>query len=279
VPAQDDHARRSRVRTPADLLVLVLTGAGMTVPVRTRTVPVLAEHVEVLAWHARRPAEPGDAGTAVARLADEAAAVLDRAGRARAVVYGVSFGGMVAQQVALRHPERVEALVLAATTAGGDLRVEPDPDARDFLARRAELPAEEGLWASVPYSYALLTRRRHARRIGEDIVQRLRDPLDPEDHRHQRAAALAHDATDGLGSIAVPTLVLHGEEDRMVPPENARLLAERIPGARLEVLPDAAHLLPTDRPEADRAVVRFVLEEVGAVSRQRRPRSGPAARA
>jgi 3-oxoadipate enol-lactonase len=252
---------------PDDIPVLLLTGVGMGAAVRLRTQPVLAQRFPVLALTARTPAGgPPVRRSGVAALAEEVVRRLDAAGRGAVHVYGISFGGMIAQELAIRHPHRVRSLVLAATTAGGPLRVAPDERAREFIRRRADMPTAEALWAAVPYSYALRTRRRYARRIGEDIAARTRDPVDRDDHRTQRAAALDHDATGRLQGIGAPVLVLHGEEDRMVPPDNGRLLARAIPGARLLLIPDAAHLYPTDEPAADQAVLRFLLEQARATA-------------
>src|SRR4051812_47643792 len=230
----------------------------MAAAVALRTAPVLAEHFRVIAFHAGPSQDGRSAADLIPALADEALARVDAAGAERVQVYGLSFGGLVAQELALRHPGRVEALVLGATSAGGALRVAPGADAREFIARRADLPLEEGLWAAVPYSYAVATRRHHAPRIGQDVAARLAAPVDLDHHRLQRAAVLAHDAADRLAQLAVPTLVVHGEEDRLVPAANGKRLSERIPGARLLTLPGAAHLYPTDTPEADREVVRFL---------------------
>ena len=96
------------------------------------------------------------------------------AGIASASLYGISLGGMVAQQqLALRHPRRVESLVLGATHPGGPRAVSPEAEVLDFFRRRPELPPEEAAWASVPYNYGPVCRRQHAARIAEDVVQRL----------------------------------------------------------------------------------------------------------
>ena len=261
--------------------VLIVTGVGMAAAVAARTVPVLTEHFGVLTFHAGRPADDGraGAGSAIERLADDALAVLDGAGADRAHVYGLSFGGMVAQELALRHPDRVGALVLGATSAGGSLRVAPDSDAQAFIARRSQMPPEEAVWGSVPYSYAVATRRRHASRIGQDIAVRLRAPVDPDDHRVQRAAALEHDAADRLQDLDLPTLVVHGEEDRLVPPANGVAVAGAIPGARMLLLPDAAHMYPTDDLDADARVASFLLEQSPSRRPPRASGNGRAARA
>jgi pimeloyl-ACP methyl ester carboxylesterase len=138
--------------------------------------------------------------------------------------------------------------------------VAADDETLAFFRRRGEMSAEEAVWASVPYNYGPRTRAERAHLIGEDIVQRLRYPIEPEPYAAQLAAALGHDAHGRLGDVRAPTLVVHGEADRMVAPANARLLADSIRDAELLLLPEAGHLYFTDDPEADQAVARFLSE-------------------
>jgi pimeloyl-ACP methyl ester carboxylesterase len=241
--------------------VLLVMGLGMTATGWWRTVPVLAEHLRVLSFDNRgvgRSSQPPGPYT-VAQMADDAVAVLDAAGEASAHLYGVSLGGMIAQEVALRNPERVNRLVVGATTPGGASAVAADQETLAFFQRRAEMPAEEAVWASVPYNYAARTRRDHGQRVAEDIVQRLRFPIEHAPYRAQLAAALGHDALERLRSIRAPTLVVHGAEDRMVPPDNARLLANGIPNATLMTWPSAGHLYFTDELRADQEIARFLI--------------------
>jgi 3-oxoadipate enol-lactonase len=192
----------------------------------------------------------------VAEMADDSVSVLDAAGVDRAHVYGISLGGMIAQEVALRHPERVRALVLGATTAGGDDRVQAAPEVVAFVRLRAQMTAECAVWASVPINYAPRTRLAGGDRIAQDIARRLRFPAESEYYSAQLAAANGHAAR--VANIRAPTLVVHGEEDVLIPPANGERLAAAIPGAELSLWPGAAHLYFTDEPEIDRRVAAWL---------------------
>jgi pimeloyl-ACP methyl ester carboxylesterase len=185
--------------------------------------------------------------------------VLDAAGAERAHIYGISLGGMVAQEVALRHPDRVEALVLGATTAGGPGAILARPEPLGFFIRAGAMGHEEVEWAAVPYNYGETTRRHHGQRIAEDIERRLLHTPDALGYVHQVAAAASHNTVGRLGEIEAPTLVVHGERDIVIPPSNGRLLAQAIPGAELQMWAGAGHLFITDEPQADRHIADFLL--------------------
>jgi 3-oxoadipate enol-lactonase len=242
--------------------VLLIAGQGMTLQGWWATVPVLMRTFRVIVFDNR------DTGRSsrmmfpytVAQMAEDAVAVLDSAGESRAHVYGLSLGGSVAQEIALRHPERVHGLVLGASTPGAPRAILPSPPALTFFARAGAMGPEEAEWAAVPYSYGAATRRRHGHRIAENIARRLTSPIDTLTYLHQAAAIATHSTCRRLGRITAPTLVVHGEQDMIVPPGNGRLLAERIPEAQLSMWPDAGHMYVIDEPRADRQIAQYLLQ-------------------
>jgi pimeloyl-ACP methyl ester carboxylesterase len=240
--------------------VLLISGLGMAATTWWRTIPVLAQGLRVLSFDNRGVgrSDVTRGPYSLEQMADDALAVLDAAGEESAHVYGISMGGMIAQTLALRHPERVRALVLGASTAGGPRHQLADDATLEFLKRRSSMPPEEAVWAAVPYNYGKATRERRADRIGEDVVHRLRYPITPAGYEAQLAAAWGHDTSHRLGWIAAPTLVVHGSDDRLVPVANGVRLAEGIRGARLKIVRGAGHLYATDDPRIDRQILRFL---------------------
>ncbi|NUR76767.1 MAG: alpha/beta fold hydrolase [Thermoleophilia bacterium] len=240
--------------------VLLVMGLGMPATGWWRTIPVLARRFRVIAFDNRgcgrsgRPRGP----YSLAQLVGDALAVLDAAGEQSAHVYGISLGGMVAQELALRAPSRVRSLVLGATTAGGAEHELPDDETVGFLRRRGSMPPEEGVWASIPYMYGPATLEQAPARVAEDLEQRLRFTPDRDGYLAQLAAAWTHDTSARLEEIGMRTLVLHGNADRIVPIANGRRLAERLPDARFHELDGAGHLYMTDAPDADQIVLRFL---------------------
>lgn len=203
-------------------------------------------------------APPGPYSTP--QMADDAAALLAHLGAGRAHVLGVSLGGMIAQEVALRHPERVDRLVLACTTPGGEGSLRPTAEVLWSFALSPGGDLEEAVRRVVPLLYTEKYRRDHPREIEEFVKRRLARPVSAQSHAWQFAAAVGHAAWDRLGEIRAPTLVITGDADRVVPPENSRRIARRIPGAKLVVLPGAPHRLFAENAEGfNREVVSFLL--------------------
>lgn len=210
---------------------------------------------------------------AIADMAGDIVAVLDAAGVRRAHVLGASLGGMVAQELAIDHPERVDGLILACTTPGWPLAY-PMPRASVRLI------------AATPGMTAEVARRRHvenalsARTVQHrpELVDRLIElhgsrPADPATLSAQAAAGARYSGRRRQTRILARTLVINGAADTVVDPRNGKLLAERIPGARLVTFPELGHLLFWEDPDgfAD-AVISFLLAEAGVRSSTHQPR-------
>jgi 3-oxoadipate enol-lactonase len=240
--------------------VLLIMGLGLSGGAWWRTVPVLARRLRVITFDNRGVGRSRSLlhSYTTEAMADDAVSVLDAAGVERAHVYGFSLGGMVAQQLALRHPARVRSLVLGATTPGGPRVVAPDLEVLEFFRRRPGMLHADAARASVPYNYGARCRREHPERIAEDIRRRLQHDFPEQAYRAQLWAAALHNAHRQLKRVEAPTLVVHGRHDRMIPVANARLLADAIPGATLRVLDDCGHLYSTERPRIDGAIADFL---------------------
>lgn len=251
---------------PGGPRVLFISGTGGDL--RARPGPfdtLLATRVELLAYDQRglgRSSVPPGPYT-MADFADDAAGLLDAVGWPEAGVLGVSFGGMVAQELALRHPTRVTRLVLACTSAGGaggssyPLHELAGLDPDDRMDRIVELADRR---MDRPWRVA------HPRRWEEALAEgRARvavgagEPGRAEGARLQLAARRSHDTWDRLGAIGCPTLVCGGRYDGIAPPENVERLASAIPGARVELFEGGHRFLAQD-PAAYPAVTEFLLK-------------------
>lgn len=201
-------------------------------------------------------------------LAADVLTMMDDAGADRATVVGISMGGMIAQQLAVQHPERVEALVLLATTPGlphGHL-----PALRTLLDF-ARLPFARGRAASAVAARLLLPPAERHR--WDELFARwpeafLADPQHAPTFFHQLGAVALHSVGRHLGRVTVPTIVVTGSHDVLVDPRNSQVIARLLPGAELEVLEGVGHAIPAQDPEVVLRALERVWAKLGA-----RPRS------
>ncbi len=228
--------------------LILLEGMGGDIPGWRRNIPVLARELRVIAYDFRgngNSDEPVGPVT-MATFVEDTLALLDALGVGRAHVYGQSFGGMVAQELALAHPECVRTLILGCTHAGP----------RHVLrGKRSHVPKGEP-WRSM---YAPGFPDLHPEHVAEDLRVGAAQPKHPEGGRRQWEAMQGFDSLDRLPDLRVPALVVHGSEDQVIARENGELLAERIPGAELLLLEGAGHLYHSEQAgKAAAAVLDFV---------------------
>ncbi len=205
--------------------------------------------------------------TSMPELAADAVRVLDVAGVASAHVYGLSMGGMIAQEMAIRFPERVRGLVLGGTTAGGPRAIRPT--LRELgsmgLGAAGALRKPGRPWLG-PLVFSDAFRREHPERARELLRHFARHRARPQGIAAHWWASVYHDTVSRLGAIRAPTLVLHGDADTMTSPDNARMLADAIPDAELVLLPGAGHAYLLEQPEASRDALTGWLARRGPIA-------------
>jgi 3-oxoadipate enol-lactonase len=249
--------------------LLLIMGLGYASAMWHRARPALAEHFRTIAFDNRgvglSDVPPGP--YSIATMASDAAAVLEAAGVRRAHVFGVSMGGMIAQEFALEYPAKTHALILGCTAAGGPSAVRAERKVTDVLMVRGMTPAE-AREAILPYIYDAATPPE---KVREDTRVRQRSLPSVAAYGAQLQAILAWEGYSRIAQIAAPTLVIHGKTDALVPAANGELIAGRIPGARLVLLEQASHLFLTDQTEASQ---KEILDFLSLHSGMERPETG-----
>ena len=238
--------------------VLLIMGLGYPSSLWHRSRPVLSQYFRTVAFDNRgvglSDVPPGPYG--IATMAADAAAVLDAAGVSRAHIFGVSMGGMIAQEFALQYPARTRSLILGCTSPGGPLAVRAERKVSDILMARG-MTLAQAREAILPYIYDAATPRE---KIEEDVSLRRRWLPSLEGYTAQLQGILAWEGYSRITQITAPTLVIHGKSDALVPPGNGELIASLIPGAKLVLIEQASHLFLTDQTQAaHETILKFLL--------------------
>jgi 3-oxoadipate enol-lactonase len=195
----------------------------------------------------------------IAELADDALAQLD----GPADIVGLSMGGYVALTIALTQPGGVRSLVLAGTGAGGSDRVRRPAHVAAAFTAALRLPYDEFARRTMPYTFAGGWTAGHPERFEEILAARMERPSPYSTiEAHAEACYAFYRAGCEVERIETPALVIHGSEDLIVPVENGRRLAERLPNAEYVELAGRGHNLPLEDPETFAAAVVGFLERV-----------------
>jgi pimeloyl-ACP methyl ester carboxylesterase len=246
--------------------VLMIMGLGASSRLWARIAPWIGQRHRVILFDNRGTGSSAGIRSrlTMSSLAGDALTVLDEAGVESAHVIGASMGGMIAQHVALDHRDRVRSLVLACTTPGGRAGAPPwrmlaATALRPMLGSRRTFPLVS------PLLYSARTRAEYPNRMREDLQLRIADNTSPLTVYAQMGAISGHDTRSRLGELAdVPTLIVHGLDDVLVPPDRARDLAAAIPGSQLELIPSCGHILGTDAEEQTASAILEHLERSAA---------------
>ncbi|NOT55907.1 MAG: alpha/beta fold hydrolase [Deltaproteobacteria bacterium] len=224
--------------------------------------PLFAAHYHVLTFDQRGSgrSEKPDMDYSIAMLADDTAALMDHVGFASAHIIGVSMGGMIAQEFALRHPHKTQALVLGCTTPGGSHAVPLGGGALARAYSTQPMSAEERGRALAEACFTKGYIEAHPEVIPAMIEARRQRPIEPVALGHRMKAAHAHDTYDRLPRITAPTLVITGKDDVLISWENSRILADRIPGAKYVLLEPAGHIFWVEQKEQSLSAMTTFLQ-------------------
>ncbi len=218
----------------------------------------LREDFEVIAYDHRGVGASTrlEGAVTIPQMAADAAGLLAALGIERADVLGISMGGMIAQELALAHPELIRTLILGCTYAGGADAVAPAPE---VAQRMGEAIMSGDRRRAIRTGFEVNVSAAAA--ADEDLYARFlavseRRAVAPQVVMAQLQACMAHDTRSRLSGIGTPTLVIHGTEDQLLPVENGRILATAIPGAQLEILEGIGHAFFWEQPQHAAQLVR-----------------------
>ena len=188
----------------------------------------------------------------IEQMADDASNLLSALNIPKAKVFGVSMGGMIAQELTLRHPDQVAKVVLGCTTSGGPEAAMAAPEIAMKLVEGTKLMAsnpEQGLDIILPLLYSEEFTRAHPEIKQLMLAGMKMMPPTPSDSVDRTIAGImTFNASDRLGQIKCPVLIVHGEQDLLIPPANAHLLKSRIPQAEVFMIPNAGHAFQAADP-------------------------------
>ena len=248
---------------------LVLLHGGQTDrSIYRRILPGLSARFRVLNHDQRgvgksdKPDVPYSSGL----IADDTAALMDSLGMDQAIIVGTSFGGMVAQHFAIRHPHKAQAVVMGCAVTGGPHPVVlPSKESQTAFSTEELGPKDRAraLAASIVTEQWL---EAHPEIIDELIRDREANPIHPVGYKRRIDAAFSHDAYDRLPEIKCPTLVIAGRNDTIIDWKNSEIIAARIPGAKLVVIEQAGHGFWIEHPERTIEEIVNFLAEAGVIA-------------
>jgi pimeloyl-ACP methyl ester carboxylesterase len=241
--------------------LVLIPGFGTGVWIWFKQVPALAQKFRVVAFDPRGIARStgGDEFAPMRMLADDTATLLGSLGIEGAHIVGASFGGFVAQEFALAYPLMTRSLVLCCTSFGGAGHVPPSAETLAALASTKGLNTGERVRENLLLAFSPAYAAEQRAEVEHVIELREANYVPEHVYLHQLQAAVAFDASERVREIRAPTLVITGDADTIVPAQNSRNLAARIPHAELRIIAGGSHTFFIEKAdEFNRAVVEFI---------------------
>lgn len=222
----------------------------------------LTRHFRVITFDNRGVGEttvPSNPFT-VAEMAADTVGLMDDLGIDEARFFGISMGGLISQVLCLDYPNRVKKAVLGCTTHGGRHAVQPEKVVMETLAQAADptMQAEEAVRKRMPVVFSEDFMKAEPEKLEEFVRFALQYAPTTKGAEGQMGALSVFNVKRRLVEIQCPVLVITGSEDRMMPPENSKLLADGIPGAELYIVEGAGHSFFHEKPEeVSRVLIEF----------------------
>ena len=251
--------------------LVLIPGAGDNTSQLKHTISAFSRNLRVIAVDNRGAgkSDKPDIPYTIDMMADDLAGLLGHLNIKKAHVLGISMGGMIAQQFAVKYPEKVISLVLGATNCGAVHSIGFD-ESRDFVDPKGLLAGtpEEIARRVISMIYPKRFVHDHPTLVEELVRERVQNPYDPGGIQRQISAVDSFDSFNDLPSINSPTLVIAGDEDRTINPDNSRLIASRIPGSELAIIQGVGHGL-TIMDDTRKVILDFLmrhrLQQKGAI--------------
>lgn len=254
--------------------LLLIGGLGFGRWCWFKQVPALSRHFRIITFDIRRTQ---NLANGVDDLSAKVAMLLEHLGIKKTHVLGTSLGGFVAQKLALERPDLVERLVLVCTSYGGRGPQPMSPQVLGSMFGWGSLSPESAVRRGLETAASVAYRSGHSEEFEQIVRWRLADSPSLPNFYQQAMAGARFDASREVRSIVSPTLVIHGADDCYVPVANAVALAETIPGAKLRILEDAAHLVFIEQAkEVNKQVISFLKPSKSRRGRKK-PQERPAA--
>jgi pimeloyl-ACP methyl ester carboxylesterase len=246
--------------------LLLIAGVGYGGWFWHKIVPPLSQHYQVITFDNRGAggSDKVDGPYTVSMMAADTAGLLDALGITQAYILGHSLGGFIAQELIITRPELVSKLILASTNFGGQQVIPITPEAMKILTDRQGDPLEL-VKRGIAIACAPGVAEQQLEIVKELINYRFTNPVPPAQYQAQvmagagMAALTDEQVRQRMQAIQVPTLILFGEFDMVVPPGNADLMVAKIANAQARIIPATGHIFPIEDPAATVDAIRTFL--------------------
>jgi pimeloyl-ACP methyl ester carboxylesterase len=244
--------------------LILIRGLGSNADHWYAQVPAFERHYRVIVFDNRGIARSGDPGSpfSIQDMAEDTVSLMDALQIGQAHVLGLSMGGMIAQEIAIRYPERVKGLILTVTHCGGAHQVRAEESVVETIRRMIVENGMEVRIKAVKVFFAPRTLMERPEIVQEYAAVSMRYPADSNILQRQWDAINGHDACDRLEQVKAATLVLTGADDVVIPTANSKILAERISKAELLVVPGGGHHVLIEQPRTCHPAVIDFLKKV-----------------